>query len=81
MLDDNDAGKLAFEAYGKATGGKTYDGRDIPKYEELPEGIRKAWERAGAAVGLACLEIVHEALEEGVTNVSKMIEDIKKEGG
>lgn len=38
--------ELAFNAYSASTGGKTYDGKPIPKWNELPERIQQAWEVA-----------------------------------
>lgn len=46
-------GQRAYEAYREHTGGKTYDGRDMPTWAELVEKSPKiagAWEAAGAAV-------------------------------
>ncbi len=45
-----DLGQIAYEAYAKSTGGKTYDGRDMPKWDDLPEAIRTAWRAAADAV-------------------------------
>jgi hypothetical protein len=44
-------GQIAFEAYVKAVGGKTYDEKLIPTWENLTKGqeARDAWEAAGAA--------------------------------
>jgi hypothetical protein len=42
-------GRAAYAGYGDRTGWKTYDGRVMPEWEELPERIREAWEAAGAA--------------------------------
>lgn len=43
-------GQIAFEAYSQSTGGKTYDGRDIPTWDELTERIQQAWEAAAQAI-------------------------------
>lgn len=43
-------GAIGYEAYAKKTGGKTYDGRDMPKWEELPEKIQDAWEAAANGI-------------------------------
>ena len=43
-------GKIAFDAYVKAVGGKTYDGKPIPKWEDLSIPIRQAWSKAARAV-------------------------------
>ena len=36
-------GKIAFNAYVKAKSGTTYDGKPIPKWEELGDDVRSAW--------------------------------------
>jgi hypothetical protein len=41
--------KRGYEGYAASTGGKTFDGRDMPKWDELPERIREAWRAAIAA--------------------------------
>lgn len=41
--------KVAFDAYGASTGGKTWDGRDIPPYAVVAERtphVARAWEAA-----------------------------------
>ena len=43
-------GKIAFEAYVEAVGGKNYDGKLIPKWENLATPIRQAWHQAAWAV-------------------------------
>lgn len=43
-------GQIGYEAYAIATGGKTFDGRDMPLWTSLPANITKAWEAAGKAV-------------------------------
>lgn len=46
-------GQRAYDAYREHTGGKTFDGRDIPAWEWLAEHnprILGAWEAAGVAV-------------------------------
>lgn len=45
--------RVAFEAYGASTGGKTWDGKPIPPFDVIRERtphIAKAWEDAVAAV-------------------------------
>jgi hypothetical protein len=34
---------VAYEIYKEAVGGKTFDGKDMKQYEEMPENIRNAW--------------------------------------
>lgn len=45
--------RVAFEAYGAAAGGKTWDGKDIPPFEAIRERtphVASAWEAAADAV-------------------------------
>ena len=44
-----DIGRVGYEAYAESTGNKTYDGRDMPKWEELTQRIQDAWRHAGVA--------------------------------
>lgn len=48
-IDDSYA-KLAFDAYSKAVGGKTFDGRPIPQWEDVGETVRAGWIAAANAV-------------------------------
>lgn len=41
-------GERAYEAYSRATGGKTFDGRDMPSWEFLGDTIQAAWIAAGS---------------------------------
>jgi hypothetical protein len=43
-------GQIAFEAYSKAMGGKTYDGKAIPWWSDLSEEVQAGWEAAAKAV-------------------------------
>ena len=38
--------RRGYEGYAESTGGKTFDGRDIPKWSELPPRIQGAWRAA-----------------------------------
>lgn len=45
--------RTAFEAYNRSTGGKTFDGRDVPPYDVIAERtphVARAWEAAVDAV-------------------------------
>jgi len=49
------AGQIGYEAYGEAAAWKTFDGRDMPRWEalaDLPHGAetRRRWEAAAAAI-------------------------------
>jgi hypothetical protein len=50
-----DRARLGYEAYARRTGGKTFDGRDMPTWVQLPQHIQDAWADAAA-------EIVHDVL-------------------
>lgn len=41
--------KTAYEAYADSTGGKTFDGRDMPLWAALGPRIQRAWEAAAQA--------------------------------
>lgn len=41
--------KAAYEAYAESTGGRTFDGRPMPTWNELPDRIRIAWGAAADA--------------------------------
>lgn len=48
-----DLARVAFEAYGASTGGKTWDGKAIPPFDEVrvrTPHVAAAWEAAVAAV-------------------------------
>jgi hypothetical protein len=45
-----DIERIAFEAYGVSVGGKTYDGKDIPKWENVGKKVQDAWRAAAVAV-------------------------------
>ncbi len=45
--------RTAFEAYNRSTGGKTFDGRDVPPFDVIAERtphVARAWEAAVDAV-------------------------------
>lgn len=43
-------GAIGYEAYAVSTGGKTFDGRDMPKWHDLPHRIQEAWEASALAI-------------------------------
>ena len=45
-----DIGRIGFEAYSVSVGGKTYDGKDIPKWEDVGQRVQDAWRAAGIAI-------------------------------
>lgn len=51
--DVADLARVAFEAYGASTGGKTWDGKDIPPFDVIRQRtphVAAAWEAAVVAV-------------------------------
>ena len=56
MLDLQDLGKTGYEAYAASTGGKTFDGRDMPKWDDLPPKIQTAWMEAARAIAVSAHE-------------------------
>jgi hypothetical protein len=48
LPDENELAQGSYEAYAEATGGKTFDGRDMPAWENLGEKIQGAWRAAAA---------------------------------
>ena len=45
-----DIGRVAFEAYAKSVGGKTWDGKDIPAWETVGKVVQDGWRSAAVAV-------------------------------
>lgn len=41
--------RVAYEAYAEKTGGKTWDGREMPAWDDLPQQTRDAWDAATQA--------------------------------
>lgn len=39
-------GQIAFERYNEARGGLTYDGKPVPGWDVIPQGIRDGWEHS-----------------------------------
>lgn len=49
------SGQVGYEAYAQHTGSKTFDGRDMPKWGDLPERTTSAWQAAADAITAAAL--------------------------
>lgn len=45
-----DLARKGYEGYASFTGNKTFDGRDMPSWEALPERIQQAWRAATTAI-------------------------------
>lgn len=50
MPDENELARAAYEMYAEVTGGKTFDGRDMPAWDDLGERIQGAWRAAADKV-------------------------------
>ena len=45
-----ESGQVAWEAYAKAVGGKTFDDKPLPTWEELGDRQKDGWRAAAEAV-------------------------------
>ena len=56
-------GQIGYEAYAESTGGKTFDGRDMPTWEQIRERegdvpkVTRAWEAAAAKIAERCRDL------------------------
>lgn len=62
--------QVAYAAYGESTGGKTFDGRPMPEWDDLGEGIQRAWREAAAAVAAELRETPPRLAQGGVVHAS-----------
>lgn len=65
-------GQIGYEAYAQSTGGKTYDGRDMPTWEQVAEEspkVAKAWEDAGNTVRFRVVDYLVSETEAFATNM------------
>ena len=56
-------GQIGYEAYAKSTGGKTFDGRDMPTWEQVKASgtkVAQAWEDAAEAMARTALGFAHD---------------------
>lgn len=54
----SDLGEVGYRAYAESTGGKTFDGRDMPAWSALPPHVVRAWNDAGKAIAKRVYEAV-----------------------
>jgi hypothetical protein len=47
--------EAGYRGYAESTGGKTFDGRDMPAWEDLPDRTVQAWVAAASAIEQALL--------------------------
>lgn len=60
-----DIGLIAFQAYNDQVGGKTFDGKDIPKWGDVGKKVQDGWRAAAVAV-LQYLDQCKEDMENDV---------------
>ena len=58
--------KLAYEAYCEAVGGKSWDGKPLQKWDDLPESIQLAWAVAAKAVADFTKQAMQHSFDEAV---------------
>lgn len=63
----SDLGRVGYEAYARATGGKTFDGRAMPTWGELPAGVSAAWAAAAEAVVAAHEQAADDNINRSMT--------------
>lgn len=49
-MHKRDLGQVAFEAYAKNMGGKTYGNKPIPEWDNVSPNVKRAWQAAAEAV-------------------------------
>jgi hypothetical protein len=66
-----DPGMVAFDAYSRATGGRTYDDRPMPAWDNLGDAIQDAWQAAARAVidTARAADTADNAVEQFTTSV------------
>ena len=69
--------KIAYQAYGKTTDFKNYQGLPMPEWESLPEKIQQAW--IAAAVAVARIAIQKSTKSLAKTIVDDVVETLYKE--
>lgn len=61
-MEPSDLARIGYEAYAKHTGGKTFDGRDMPDWSDLPPRTVLAWRAAAMVIQDAAEKAQLEAL-------------------
>lgn len=57
MTDLMALAKAGYQGYANATNGKTFDGRTMPAWDNLPDRTTQAWAAAAEAIVTAALEL------------------------
>jgi hypothetical protein len=55
-MTDYNLAKIMWDAYSQKAGGKTFDGKPLPKWEELGEDRQSCWSAAADAAHVAIRE-------------------------
>lgn len=56
IMDDYELGHTGYDAYGAKADWKNYEGKPMPKWDDLPQHIRDKWAAAARAIVEACRE-------------------------
>lgn len=75
-MPDRSLAQVAFEAYAESTKWRTFDGRPIPNWGDLPREVQLAWSEAALAVcrGLGPkLDAVHVKTRRALDAAAKII--------
>ncbi len=62
-MSDLDLRRIGYEAYAKQTGGKTFDGREMPAYDDLPKNVLAAWSASA------------DAIRDAILSATKVVDD------
>lgn len=62
-------GERAYNAYAKSTGGKTYDGREMPEWNALTPAIKEAWAASTEANPLHVQALAYAIYTDRALNV------------
>ena len=57
-VDSEQLARLGYQAYGKTTDFKNYQGLPMPEWDQLPPRIREAWHAAALAIASAVVDEV-----------------------
>jgi hypothetical protein len=82
--DGINCAEVGYAAYAVSTGGKTFDGRDMPEWPELPDSIKSAWGaaaeaiiRAGMGKGLITVPMFPSSVAAGCASLSGVVTIVK----
>ena len=78
---DKTLGQVAFEAYNKSKGGKTWDGKPIPPWTAVGDDVRVAWECAATdAITYFLAEEEKIEAEEQVPSIGRIVHFVMDDG-